>query len=75
MKITIQIKGVLADTVARTVFEKSFVDSITLEELERRLQLPQKVQSIGIVNGKKGAPNTVLQDGDTVVFVPIVGGG
>jgi molybdopterin converting factor small subunit len=75
MKITIQIKGVLADSVSQGLFEKELDTSITLAELEHRLRLPLQIPSFASVNGTKGTPDTVLRDGDTVVFVPIVGGG
>ena len=75
MKISIQIKGVLADSMQKTEFEQEFDSPLSLAELERQLPLPRQILSFASVNGTKAAPGTLLRDGDSVVFVPIVGGG
>jgi sulfur carrier protein ThiS len=47
----------------------------TVRELLLDVGIPEQEAAIIIVNGRRGRPETVLSDGDTVSLFPLIGGG
>jgi len=47
----------------------------TVRELLLDVGIPELDAAIIIVNGRRGLPETVLSDGDTVSLFPLIGGG
>jgi sulfur carrier protein ThiS len=47
----------------------------TVRELLFSIGVPEEEAAIIVVNGRRGLPDTVLSDGDTVSVFPLIGGG
>ncbi len=48
---------------------------VSVDELLAELRIPASQAKLIFINGKKGASNTVLNDGDRIGIFPPVGGG
>ena len=83
IKIQVELFSVLKKTVARkfrTKFKQGdntviFDNKITVEEMLKRLSIPENLEKIVLVNEKYRDPNYELKDGDIVkIFPPVAGG-
>lgn len=74
MKINIKLVG-LFQTGRFTREDRDVPDGCTVEGVVEALQLPRQHFGIILVNGVHAGVDTVLQEGDSLVLMPIVDGG
>ncbi len=58
-----------------TVFDLSLPDGATVDRLIRRLNIPEELASVIIVNDENAEPDHVLAEGDKVTLIPPLAGG
>ena len=75
MEIEVHLYGAFRKLAARPVFEYRLEEGATVGELMDRLQLPDPVYRMALVNNIRVSESTRLNDGDRVhLFQPIGGG-
>ncbi len=73
--ITIKLFATLKKYLPSSAEHYSINTGVSVSQLLGELQIPTSQAKLIFINGKKGASNTVLNDGDRIGIFPPVGGG
>lgn len=74
MKITVKLFASLRDDREKEQI-RELGEGVTVKDLVKHLNMPMDHIAIIMVNGRRVASDTILEDGDTVAFFPPIGGG
>ena len=77
MRVTVELQAYLEQYTpdGQSVFEYTLPDDATVQTLVRRLNVPEEMAGVIVINGRSADFDNPLQDGDKVIFIPPLAGG